>query len=155
MMKSKFHGIFGSIALLCIASFWSSTAVSEFFLDQPSVVAVKNAILTGMWVLIPAMMATGGSGFSLARGRRGRIADVKGRRMKIVAANGLLVLLPSAWMLASWANAGRFDTRFYALQGVELVAGAINIALLALNMRDGLRLTGRLALEQPSPVSPR
>lgn len=64
--------------------------------------------------------------------------------MKAVAANGLLVLLPSAWMLASWANAGRFDGTFYALQGVELVAGAINITLLALNMRDGLRLAGRL-----------
>ncbi len=144
-MKSKLHGLFGSVALLCIAAFWSSTAISELFLDQASVVAVKNAILTGMWVLIPAMMATGGSGFSLARGRRGRLIDIKGRRMKIVAANGLLVLLPSAWMLASWANTGRFDTAFYALQGVELVAGAINITLLALNMRDGLRLAGRLA----------
>lgn len=43
-------------------------------------------------------------------------------------------------MLASWANAGRFDRAFYALQGVELVAGAINITLLVLNMRDGSRL---------------
>ncbi len=143
-MKTRLHGFFGGIALLCIATFWASTAVSELFLDQASVVAVKNAILTGMWVLIPAMAATGGSGFALARGRRGRIVGVKGRRMKAVAANGLLVLLPSAWMLASWANAGRFDGTFYALQGVELVAGAINITLLALNMRDGLRLAGRL-----------
>jgi hypothetical protein len=69
--------------------------------------------------------------------------DVKARRMKGVAANGLLVLLPSAFVLASWANAGRFDGAFYALQGLELVAGAVNITLLALNMRDGLRLAGR------------
>ncbi|MEB2352272.1 MAG: hypothetical protein OZ924_12760 [Burkholderiaceae bacterium] len=154
-MKSKLHGLFGSVALLCIAAFWSSTAVSELFLDQASVVAVKNAILTGMWVLIPAMMATGGSGFSLARGRRGRLIEGKGRRMKIVAANGLLVLLPSAWMLASWANAGRFDGAFYALQALELVAGAINITLLTLNMRDGLRLAGRLSSKRPTPESPR
>lgn len=144
-MKSKLHGIFGTVALLCIVAFWSSTAVSELFFDQASVTAVKNAILAGMWVLIPAMMATGGSGFSLARGRRGRLVDVKARRMKIVAANGVLVLLPSAWMLASWANAGRFDGMFYALQALELVAGAINITLLTLNMRDGLRLAGRLS----------
>lgn len=154
-MKSKLHGFFGAVALLCIATFWASTAVSELFLDQASVVAVKNAILTGMWVLIPAMAATGGSGFSLARARRGRIVDVKARRMKAVAANGLLVLLPSAWMLASWANAGRFDAAFYALQGVELVAGAINITLLTLNMRDGLRLAGRLALNRPVPAAAR
>lgn len=140
MMKSKLHGLFGLVALLCIASFWLSTVVSELLFDQASVVAVKNAILSGMWVLIPAMMATGGSGFSLARGHRGRIVDVKSRRMKIVAANGLLLLLPSAWMLASWANVGHFDATFYALQGLELLAGAINITLLAMNMRDGLRL---------------
>lgn len=153
-MKSKLHGLFGTVALLCIVTFWTSTVVSELFLDQASVVAVKNAVLTGMWVLIPAMAATGGSGFSLARSRRGRLIDVKGRRMKGVAANGLLVLLPSAYVLASWANAGRFDSAFYALQGLELVAGAINITLLVLNMRDGLRLTGRLSAKRSVP-SPR
>ena len=70
-MKSKLHGLFGAVALLCIATFWASTVVSELLLDQASVVAVKNAVLTGMWVLIPAMAATGGSGFSLARTRHG------------------------------------------------------------------------------------
>lgn len=95
-MKSKLHGFFGAVALLCIATFWSSTVVSELFLDQASVIAVKNAVLTGMWLLIPTMAATGGSGFSLASRRRGRIVEVKGRRMKVVAANGLFILLPSA-----------------------------------------------------------
>lgn len=148
-MKSKLHGFFGAVALLCIATFWVSTIVSELFLDPATVVAVKNAVLAGMWLLIPAMAATGGSGFSLARTRRGRLVDVKARRMRFVAANGLLVLLPSAWVLASWANAGRFEGVFYALQGVELVAGAINFTLLALNMRDGLRLAGRLTPKRP------
>lgn len=154
-MKSKLHGIFGAMALLCIATFWLSTVVSELFLTQASVVAVKNAVLTGMWLLIPAMAATGGSGFSLAKGRGGRLVDVKMRRMKGVAANGLLVLLPSAFVLASWANAGRFDGAFYALQGVELLAGAVNITLLLLNMRDGLRLTGRLSPKRSVPPAAR
>ncbi len=150
-MKSKLHGFFGVAALLCIVTFWTSTVVSELFLDQLSVVTVKNAVLTGMWVLIPAMAAIGGSGFSLAGSRRGRLIDVKGRRMKIVAVNGLLVLLPSAYILASWANAGRLDGMFYALQALELVAGAVNFTLLMLNMRDGLRLTGRLSVKRPLP----
>lgn len=154
-MKSKLHGIFGAVALLCITTFWLSTVVSELFLGQASVAAVKNAVLTGMWLLIPAMAATGGSGFSLAKGRGGRLVGVKGRRMKIVAANGLLVLLPSAYLLASWANAGRFDGAFYALQGVELLAGAVNFTLLVLNMRDGLRLGGRLTPRRPALASSR
>jgi len=33
---------------------------------------------------------------------------------------------------------------FYAVQALELAAGPVNIALLGLNMRDGLKLTGRL-----------
>lgn len=150
-MKAKLHGFFGAVALLCIATFWVSTVVSEAFLDLASVTLVKNAILTGMWLLIPAMAATGGSGFSLARTRRERIVEVKARRMKLVAANGVLVLLPSAFVLASWANAGRFDGAFYALQALELLAGAANITLLTLNLRDGLRLAGRLPV-RPSAL---
>lgn len=153
-MRSKLHGILGAGALVSIITFWVSTVVSELFLDTVNVVAVKNAILAGMWVLIPMMIATGGSGFSLASARRGRLIDVKARRMKGVAANGLLILLPCAWVLATWANVGRFDAAFVALQAVELVAGAVNITLLTLNMRDGLRLSGRLALKRTEGASP-
>jgi hypothetical protein len=153
-MKAKLHGYFGAVALLCIATFWVSTAVSEVFLDLGSVTAVKNAILMGMWLLVPTMAATGGSGFSLASARRGRLVEVKARRMKIVAANGLLVLLPSAYVLASWASTGRFDSAFYALQALELLAGAVNITLLVLNLRDGLRLAGRLRMKHSPELNP-
>lgn len=124
-------------------------------MDRASVAAVKSAVLSGMWLLIPSMAATGSSGFSLAKGRGGRLISVKSQRMKIVAANGLLVLLPSAFVLASWANAGRFDGVFYALQGVELVAGAVNFSLLMLNMRDGLKLSGRLTPKAAAPGASR
>jgi hypothetical protein len=150
-MRSRLHAISGAVALLCIATFWVSTIVSELLMDSGRVAAVKNAILTGMWLLIPAMAATGASGFALARGRSGRIVNIKAQRMKIIAGNGLLILLPSAFVLASWANAGRFDGMFYALQGLELVAGAVNIALLILNMRDGLTLGGYLKRKAPFP----
>lgn len=143
-MKSKLHAIFGAVALLCITTFWWATVISELFLDQGSVAAVKSAVLSGMWILIPCMIATGGSGFTLAQGRKGRLIDVKARRMKIAAANGLLVLLPAAFVLESWAQTGRMDAVFYGLQTIELVAGAVNVSLLALNMRDGLKLSGKL-----------
>lgn len=113
-------------------------------MDQASVAAVKSAILSGMWLLIPALAATGGSGFVLAKGKSGRLVSIKSLRMKIAAGNGLLVLLPSAFVLSFWANNGRFDSGFYALQGLELLAGAINIFLLIMNMRDGLKLSGHL-----------
>lgn len=142
-MKSKLHGLAGGLALLCIGAFWVSTLISELFLSTASVTAVKNAILSAMWVFIPAMAITGASGFALSRQRKGRLVDVKMRRMRIIAANGLIVLLPCALALAMMASGGRFDTIFYSVQVLELLAGAVNFSLLALNMRDGLRLSGR------------
>ncbi len=75
-MKSRLHALAGAIALVCIGAFWSSTAISELFLGQQSVVAVKNGILTAMWLMIPAMAATGASGFALSQGRVGRLVEL-------------------------------------------------------------------------------
>ena len=66
------------------------------------------------------------------------------KRMPLIAANGILVLIPSALFLAFKAKAAEFDGAFYAVQTLELAAGAANITLLALNMREGLKLKGRL-----------
>ena len=73
------------------------------------------------------------------------LVGTKLKRMPIIAANGLLVLIPSALFLAAKAGAGEFDTAFYAVQAIELIAGAVNLVLLSMNMRDGLKMTGRLS----------
>ena len=143
-MKKTVHPIAGTIAMLCIGSFWLATLVSELFLTQEAIVLVKHSILQAMWVMIPAMVATGGSGFALLGERKGNLLSGKKMRMKIIAANGLLVLLPCAFYLYGKAAAGEMDTSFYALQALELLAGAINFSLMALNFRDGLKLSGRL-----------
>lgn len=135
------HPIAGGLALSIVMLFWISTALSELFLGTEAVVTVKTLIPYGFIILIPALAAAGGSGFSMRR--RGALVAAKARRMPIIAANGVLVLIPSALFLAMKAGAGEFDVAFYAVQAVELVAGAVNIALLGLNMRDGLRLRGR------------
>lgn len=92
------------------------------------------------------MAAVGISGFALSKGRRGPLVAAKRKRMPLIAANGILVLLPSAFFLASRASAGAFDATYYAVQAAELAAGAVNILLLGLSLRDGLRMKGRLRL---------
>ena len=143
-MKSKIHAIAGAIGFLTIATFWTTTLFSELFGDEASIASVKHFILWGMLVLIPAMAAAGGSGFSLSGGRQGRLINTKKKRMPIIGANGLLILIPCAFFLAAKANGGEFDTTFYVVQGLELIAGVANLTLMGLNIRDGLRLTGRL-----------
>ena len=144
IMTKVIHPVAGALALLTIATFWVSTSLSELFGSAASVVAVKSAIPWGFLVLIPALIAAGGSGFALAKGRRGGLVGAKIKRMPIAAANGILILIPSALLLASKAKAGEFDTLFYTVQALELAAGAVNITLLGLSMRDGLKMKGRL-----------
>ena len=143
-MKTKIHAVAGAIGFLTIATFWTTTLFSELFGDEASIASVKHFILWGMLVLLPAMAVTGGSGFSLSGGRQGRLINTKKKRMPIIGANGLLILIPCAFFLAAKANAGEFDTTFYVVQGLELIAGVANLTLMGLNIRDGLRLTGRL-----------
>lgn len=143
-MLKMLHPVAGILALLTIAVFWLSTAISELFGSQALVTMVKTAIPWGFLLLIPALAAAGGSGFALAAGRRGGLAGAKMKRMPFIAANGIVILIPSALFLAAKAKAGEFDIGFYAVQALELVAGAINITLLGLNMRDGFKMKGRL-----------
>ena len=139
-MKTWIHAAAGAIALITVSAFWLSTATVELFGDAAAIATVKNCVLAGMAMLIPAMIIAGASGFSLGKGWKNPVVARKKQRMRIIAANGLLVLVPSAFLLSSLADAGRFDSLFTMVQAVELTAGAVNIVLLSLNMRDGLSL---------------
>ena len=144
-MPRRVHLIAGILAPLCLVSFFLSTLLVELFGSQASVAQLKALIVTpGLWIMIPAIAAAGGSGLVLSQSRKGRLVDAKKKRMPFIAANGLLVLVPCAIALNRWAAAGSFDTAFYAVQAVELIAGAANFVLMGLNARDGLRMAGRL-----------
>ncbi|MBU1176711.1 MAG: hypothetical protein KKH72_15010 [Alphaproteobacteria bacterium] len=138
------HRVAGIVAILTIACFWLATVFSELFATEAAVIAVKTAIPWGFLLLIPALVAAGGSGVSLAKGRRAGRVGTKRKRMPILAANGLLVLMPAAFFLAFKAQSHAFDAGFYIVQFVELTAGAVNLVLLGLNMRDGMAMAGRL-----------
>lgn len=131
--------------MLTIATFFVATLAVELFGSHEAVAALKSLIvMPGLLVLVPAVAFTGASGYFLSKSRHGRLVDAKKRRMPFIAGNGLLVLVPCAIVLDRWAAAGAFDTAFYAVQGVELLAGAVNLTLMGLNVRDGMRLRRRL-----------
>lgn len=142
-MIKYIHPVPGGLAIVTIATFWFSTALSELFGSPATVSAVKTAIPWSFLVLIPALAATGGIGFALSKGRRVGLIGTKLKRMQVIAANGILVLIPSALFLAAKARAAEFDRAFYLVQALELAAGATNIILLGLNVRDGLKMKGR------------
>ncbi|CUH42287.1 hypothetical protein [Ruegeria atlantica] len=142
MIKS-IHPIAGIIGFLTIFMFWTSTLYSELFATHATVAAVKSMIVSGLFILVPAMVIVGASGMSLGRRRKDAPALAKKKRMPIIAMIGLLILVPAALFLNAKASAGSFDISFYAVQVVELLAGATNLTLMGLSIRDGRAMTAR------------
>ncbi|KIZ41474.1 MULTISPECIES: hypothetical protein [Rhodopseudomonas] len=140
------HPIAGILAFLTILTFWLSTVAVELGGDPVAIASVKLGILWGLLLLIPAIATAGATGFRL--GGRSQRPDImhKRRRMPIIALNGILVLVPCAIVLQQRASAGQFDATFTAIQGLELMAGAVNLVLLGLNIRDGFRLSRRFGM---------
>lgn len=134
------HAAAGAVAILCIASFWKSTVIVELSFSHQGVVVVKTGILYGLILLIPSLATAGATGNILAGSHPGGLVQTKARRMKIIAANGLLVLVPCAIGLWWMATHDLWDGRFYIVQTIELIAGAVNLSLLVANFRDGLKL---------------
>jgi hypothetical protein len=144
-LPKKIHLTAGLLATLLIATFFLSTIIIELFGTHEAVATVKILIaVPGLFILVPAIVATGGSGFYVSKSRKGRLVDSKKKRMPFIAVNGLLVLIPCAIFLNRWAVVGEFGTAFYTVQAIELLAGATNLTLMGLNIRDGMKIRGRL-----------
>lgn len=136
----KLHGILAMIAILCIVSFWTSTVISELFLSHEAVINVKQAILQAFWLFIPCIALIGMTGMKMGGKSKHELIVKKRNRMPIIAGIGLVILIPSAFFLASKATAEEFDGVFYTVQGLELLAGAINLTLMGKSMKEGLAI---------------
>ena len=140
-VKAKLHAAAGGIAMLTILAFQALLWRAEASGYPEDILAARVAILWGIGlVLVPALAGAGISGTVLGRGWRRPEIAAKTRRMRIIAANGLLVLLPMAIALWWLASKGMVEERFFWLQRAEMLAGLVNLGLLGLNMRAGLRL---------------
>ena len=137
----KIHAGAASLALLMITSFFVSTLVSELFGSAEQIAHVKNIIFYAIWFLIPSIAIAGISGVNLAgKAKKGLIGN-KFKRMPFIALNGIVILVPAAIYLRALAIEGDFGTAFYAVQALELLAGATNITLMTLNFLDGLKVS--------------
>jgi len=75
----------------------------------------------GIVLIVPVIMLTGASGFALSKVRRGLLVDSKRKRMPVIAANGMFILIPCAIVLDRWAATGDF----FIVQGIELAVGTL------------------------------
>ena len=137
-MVRKIHAAAGGGAMLAISGFILITLVAETSGDVTNVISAKETIARGIPVLVAMLVVTGASGHYLGRGWKNSLVQRKRQRMKQVALNGLFILVPCALYLAWKARTGTIDGWFMAVQGLELAAGTLNVALLGRNMGDGI-----------------
>jgi len=142
---SKLHRIAGMAAGLLILTFLTVSALSELNGDPDTIRLAKTAIAWGLIALVPALMITGASGMRLGKGWKGPAIAAKKRRMAIIAANGMFVLIPCALALAWLARQGETGAAFAIVQTVEFLAGGTNLVLIGLNARDGIAMAQRRA----------
>lgn len=143
-MKPLIHRIAAITATLCVATFFSSTLLVELFGSTEAIKMVKSLIVfPGIFILVPAIATTGATGFMMSKQRSGRVCDKKKKRMPFIAINGIFILLPAAYFLNQWAIADQFDSQFYLLQAVEIIAGLTNLVLMTLNILDGRKISPR------------
>ncbi|MCK9531061.1 MAG: hypothetical protein WCZ20_10960 [Hydrogenophaga sp.] len=139
------HRLAALVAIASVGSFWISTVLVELFGTAGQIASVKQLIVYGMGLLVPAIALTGITGARLSVGRDAPGISAKRRRMPVIAANGLLVLVPLALYLNHLAAEGAFDTTFYGLQALELMAGATNLVLMVGNVALGRRMAANIA----------
>jgi hypothetical protein len=136
-MILKLHRAAAFLSLLLIAGFWLASAAAELSQSEPAITFVKTAVFIGVFLLVPAMAATGLTGRRLAGRRSGGIIAAKQKRISVMAGLGGAVLIPAAIYLWWKASAGEFDSWFYAVQALEFVAGATNLILGVRNVLAG------------------
>ena len=140
-MIAQVHRIAALFALICITSFLVATVLTELLATPSTVSLVKQAIVTpGLWILIPSLALTGVTGIVRSKNRCSETIRKKKRRMPIITANGVLILIPCALFLNSKASAGEFDTLFVLVQSLEIAAGIINLTLMIINVRAGMQV---------------
>ena len=138
----KLHKIAGTLALLVILTFFSFSLYAELARDLQLIRMVKTGILYGILLLFVIMPAVVVSGKKSAGTTTSPIVGRKLKRMKLIAADAL-ILIVLAMVLYHRAVNNMIDQTFVAIQLIEFVFGLLNAVFLILMIRDGRILSGK------------
>lgn len=140
----KIHLATTALVVLTISAFFISSLVAELSTQIGVIKSIKRGILYALPLLVIGMPILGITGKKLAGRSQNPIVLKKKQRMKVMMINGL-ILSTLVVFLFYQSNFREVNGLFYAVQTVELAFGLVNISLIGFNIRDGLRLSARLA----------
>jgi len=138
----KVHVTATIIASLTIGSFFCFSLIAEITGKDLFIQQVKAGILYCLPILLVAMPMLAISGKKLAGNSNSPVVATKTKRMKLIAFNGL-ILISLAIYLYYHATFKTIDKTFLYFQIGELLIGALNLGLIVLNIKSGLKLSGK------------
>jgi hypothetical protein len=133
-------------AVAVIVTFLISSTITELIGTSGEVHALRHDIMLGLPLLVACLATAALTGRRLGGRSRAPVVRRKQRRMQLIAAVGLVVLVPCAVIL-NYRALG-------ALEITELAAGGLNLALLGLNFRDGRALSRPRRGARRGPTGP-
>lgn len=143
----KIHVAATIIATLTIATFFISSLTAEINGDVILIRKVKEAIFYSLPVLLVVMPALGITGNKLACKSKSPLILAKQRRMKFAFVNGVM-LISLACFLYYRSHYQTIDITFLGFQFAEFALGLTNLTLIGLNIKSGLKLSGKLKEKQ-------
>lgn len=142
----RLHLVFAIWTMIWIVGLIGLTLGVELTGDAATIADAKRVALYAIVLLAPVMIALEQSGKRLAANSHEPFVRRKQRRLFALKVNGVCILIPSAIVLDRLSHAGQINTLFYAVKALLVLAASMNLILLALNFRDGLRQ--RIAKQQ-------
>lgn len=139
----KTHLLATLIAVVLISTFFISSLVAEIINDHQFIKVVKLCILYALPLMVIIMPILAISGNKLAGASQSPLIKQKKGRMKLIMINGLL-LITLALFLYFQSHFREINTTFLIGQMAELLLGMLNLILIGVNIRAGLKLSGKV-----------
>ena len=140
-MKTLIHASAGTFAMLFLLVFLAAMLFSELKYQPADMISVQQVIFQTIGFYFFLLLMSGGIGLLLGKERKGRIVEMKKKRMLAIIACSIFILLPCNYVLSNYDLDSGGMPFMRTLEGIEVIAIVILITLLGFNFKDGTRLT--------------
>lgn len=137
----KVHKVAGIIVLLTLVTFFLSTITIELLGDHEQIKWLKLFIMIfAIGLIAPFTIIIGKTGKKVSKGHDPKLLKKKSKLFKTIQRIGPFVLAPTGIVLYFMARSDSFNTVFYTIQLIELIAQLTSIVLIIIAINTGIQL---------------
>ena len=137
----KVHKVAGIFVLLTLVTFFLSTIIIESLGDHEQIKWLKLLIMIfALGLIAPFTIIIGKTGKKVSKGHDPKMLKKKSKLFKTMQRIGPFVLAPTGIALYFMARSDSFNTVFYTIQLIELIAQLTSIVLIIIAINTGIQL---------------